>query len=267
MFNRLWMSLPGPPGTPARFRPADAIGTLSARCGVRVVQGPLEVCHQAIARINITLHFLPLELTLLGQAPNAAGVQTIGHRGPGPLVTLPDDRGRVFHAEVLQHLLDLAFRQVHLCLQLPDGEPVALFKRRQDVVHARFVWEGGGPEKLVNVLVLATCHHQPQSPVDRPAGPADLLVIGYDGTRRLVVNHETKVRFVVTHAQDCGRNQGLQAVVEELLFQVLPACVRIWKPFRLDAAVIGSGIDSVQPQPFGYLLGILFRQGVDYSGA
>ena len=157
-------------------RPLRAVGALAAPRSVGVVQGPPEVFHQALACVKITLHLFPFERPLLSQPPDAIVVQPIRDRRPEPSAALSDDRGRVFHAEVLQHLLDLALRQVHRRLQFLDREAVAGCERREDVVHAGFVGEGVRPEESVNVLVLAPRHHQPQGPGRsraRPGRPAD----------------------------------------------------------------------------------------------
>ena len=58
--------------------------------------------------------------------------------------------------------------------------------------------------------------------VERPSGPADLLVVGHRRGRRAQVDAEGKVGLVVAHAQRRGRHQRLDLVASQPALEGLP---------------------------------------------
>ena len=100
----------------------------------------------------------------------------------------------------------------------------------------------------------------------RPAGPADLLVVGNDGIRRLVMDDKAQVGLVVAHAQGVGGDQDLEPVVQQLVFEVLPVGIGILEVVVFDVAEIGLGGNALGAQPVGDESRVALGQGVDDAG-
>lgn len=72
-------------------------------------------------------------------------------------------------------------------------------------------------EVLGDVRLLVTAEQDAIRLLQGPAGTTHLLIIGHNGSGRLVVNDETQVRLVETHSERDRRRQRLHAVLNQTL--------------------------------------------------
>ena len=119
----------------------------------------------------------------------------------------------------------------------------------------------------MNLLIFPSGQQNPDGVGDGATGPAHLLIVGHDGTGRLIVHDEAQIRLVVTHAQRRGRHQGLDPVGQQQGFQMLPVGVGVGKTIRHAVAVISAGRDAVSAQPVSHLFGIAAGQGIHDAGS
>src|SRR5207302_475924 len=92
------------------------------------------------------------------------------------------------------------------------------------------------------------------------AGASDLLVIGLDGLRHRVVQHEADVRAVNAHAEGVGGGDDVERAGLELLLDV---CARV----AVHAGVVVLRAPATVPQRLGDGLGVAARAGIDERGA
>jgi len=160
-----------------------------------------QVGHEAAGVVKITLHLSPFQGALLGEEGDALMIHGEVCCGPEPFAALPDDGGGILHVQELEYFVNLALGEVHLLLQFGKREAVGIFQRHQDLVHVSLVREGRSSEVLVDFLVFPAGKEHPVGMVDGAPGPPNLLVVGYDRTRRLVMDDEPEVRLIIAHTK------------------------------------------------------------------
>ena len=72
-------------------------------------------------------------------------------------------------------------------------------------------------EEVLDAAVLAAPQQDDVGVLDASARTADLLVVGDDRARRLVVHDERQVGLVVTHPEGTGGDDGLDLVAQQAL--------------------------------------------------
>ena len=129
------------------------------------------------------------------------------------------------------------------------GEPVGLGEGRQHRVDVIGVGEGGADEVVLDLRVLGAGEQHPVGPVDGPAGPAHLLVVGDGRPGRLEVDDEVDVRVVVAHAEGRGGDHHLERARTEPFLDV--AAARRPSIRRCRWRRRSPGCRSQAPDPFG----------------
>jgi hypothetical protein len=115
-------------------------------------------------------------------------------------------------------------------------------------------------EEVLDPAVLAAAQQHDLGVLDRAPGAADLLVVGDDAARRLVVDDEAEVGLVVAHPERAGGDDRLEVVAEQPLLD-------------LDAGVgravpaVGLGGDPVAAQPLRHQVGVALGERVDDARA
>jgi len=106
-----------------------------------------------------------------------------------------------FDVQDLEHQLQPRAAQVGDLLQQPGRHRPARLQGIQDGTDVVAGWEGGGGEPFPDGAVLGPAQQHHLGPVQGAAGPADLLVVGDWGVRRLEMDHKGQVGLVKAHTQ------------------------------------------------------------------
>lgn len=114
-------------------------------------------------------------------------------------------------------------------------------------------------EPVSNTLLLLAAEQNAIGGVEGSSGPTDLLVIGNDRARHLIVDHERQIRLVITHAQSGCGDKRLDLIIQQSLFQFFAALARF--------PGIGCHVEPLGHQPVGKQIGVANGQGVDDSMA
>ena len=108
-----------------------------------------------------------------------------------------------------------------------------------------------------DVLVAVEC--DALSFLSVSAGTSGLLVVALEALGDVIVNHEPYVGFVYAHAEGYGRHYDVHLLHEEHVLVLGPGG-------GVHAGVIGQGLDAVDVEEFGYLLGLFPAEAVDDAG-
>ena len=188
---------------------------------------------------------------------NPLAVKLVWVRGAVPRTFDAQNRRHRFDDQKLQHLLNLRLAQVDCTLNLPHLQSfVSSFQRVENAGHLPLGRECRLSEVFVDVIIFLARQQHAVSNWDGPPGSADLLVVGHHIAWRLVVNDECQVRLVVAHAQRCGRDQALDFIGEQRLFQFQLLLNR-------DVLVISMCFYVVLAQPLSNTVCVANRQRVD----
>ena len=125
--------------------------------------------------------------------------------------------------------------------------------------HRRHALAGGKrllDEEVLDAPVLAAAQQDDVGVVDAAPGAPDLLVVGDDRARRLVVHDESQVGLVVAHPERAGRDHGLDLVAQQPLLGRDPS-------LGLLLAAVRHRRDPVGGQERRDLLGVALGQRVD----
>jgi hypothetical protein len=145
---------------------------------------------------------------------------------------------------------------VDLPLDLADRHlGAALVQHRHDLLGLVAPGEGGADEVVLDVGVLGAAQQDPEGLVDRPPGPADLLVVGHRRARALVVHDEGEVGLVEAHPEGGGGDDDLHPVGQQGLLERDPVVA-------LALARVGGGVDALRAEPARHPLGVGDREAV-----
>ena len=131
-------------------------------------------------------------------------------------------------------------------------------ERVEDPLDLRLVGDARGGEVVPDPLVRLGRHQHGERVVQRPTGPAHLLVVGHRRRRRPEVDAERQVGLVVAHPERRGRHQRLDLVVPQPVLELL--AVRGLPRVR-------GHVVALLGQEGGDPLGLGHRQHVDDAGA
>ena len=246
-----WRGKLGFPPTPR------AHGTSSAVLGRRVVQFLLQNPHQAAAVRAERGHRPLLGAAQFGHRCVALGV-VAPVRVRDDLPAAPVARDRALDVEDLEHRLDPAHAEIHDRHQLTNRATLVSRIRElaQHCRHPLAVRERLLDEEVLDPAVLAASEQDDVGVLDAAAGAPDLLVVGDDRTRRLVVHDEAQVGLVVSHPERAGGDDRLDLVAEQ--------------PVLGGDAVLGLVLAAVRhrgdppgAQERGDLLGVALGERVD----
>lgn len=143
-------------------------------------------------------------------------------------------------------MVDLVMSEIEVFRELRDRKPlVMLHKHAQDCVDTCLRWEGAAAEEAVDGFVLFAHEQYPIGLGNTPSRPSYLLIVAHDRGWHLVVNHKSKVRLVVSHAECSGSDQHLNFVGEQFFFEVNTVCIGIFEIFVGNTGIVGKGLDAL----------------------
>ena len=131
------------------------------------------------------------------------------------------------------------------------------FEDRLDVLPGR---EGGVDKPCGDIGITPAVQEDAVGVVEGTPGAPNLLVVGDDRPGYLKVDDEAEVGLVEAHAKGRGGDEGLDAILEEGLFEG-------------DASIVlvaaGVGVDGValQAKPRGDAVGVALGEGIDDPAA
>ena len=120
--------------------------------------------------------------------------------------------------------------------------------------------------EMIRDVTVATAAEQYRERIgQRASGPAHLLIVMHDRSRKLVVDDEREIRFVEAHAERGGGDERFQFVAEQPRFQPL-AQTRL-SEFFIQSAPIRLGLNSIFTQPRRHRARIADGERINHTAA
>ena len=236
----------------------------AALLGTGVVEGLLQQLHQTALPAGVGTH--DVRLATPGGDDGVIVILVVGPFDSGRAPSSVDPLDHSIYGKLLEHELNPSPSKPGLGLERRDRGELTLRIVRQtgeQTLDLHSIRDRRGRKVVPYTHVGIRRQQRHQGVVDAATRTSHLLVVGHRRRWRTDVHDETKIRFVVTHAQSGCSDQGLEPVTPQRVLKPLSLaglqCARVCR----DLAAITVDELHCGSETFGVSDG----QGVDDPGA